>query len=127
MSEKTAMFVWALKNHSNPLTKIELLEVLTLDGSEPAEGGIVQQLSYVKQGDRRSTLAWDTACRDDFTGSIFITLLMSRLRVTRRVELNDRLGPDTLKRRSGGNTKTVPHTGLDKLFPGATHPDLDDD
>ena len=113
MSEKTAMFVWALKSHSNPLTKIELLEVLTLEGSKPAEGEIVQQLSYAKQRDRLSTLAWDTACRDDITGSIPITLLMSRLRVTRRVELNDKLAPDTLKRRAGGNTKTVPHTGLD--------------
>ena len=98
-----------------------------MEGSKPAEGEIVQQLSYAKQRDRLSTVAWNTACRDDFTGSILITLLMSRLRVTRRVELNDKLAPDTLKRRSGGNTKTVPHTGLDKLFPGATHPDLDDD
>ena len=127
MSEKTAIFELTFENHSNPLTKIELLEVLTLEGIKPAEGEIVQQLSYAKQRDRLSTLAWDTACRDDITGSIPITLLMSRLRVTRRVEFKDKSANDTLKRRAGGNTKTVPHTGLDKLFPGATHPDLDDD
>ena len=121
------MCMWTSVSHSNPLTNIEFLEVLTLEGSEPAEGEIVRQLPYDEQRDRLSTPAWDTACREDFTGSIDITLLISRFRVTRRVEFNDKLAPDTLRRRAAGNTKTVPHTGLDKLFPGATHPDLDDD